>query len=77
MAILCTILEPFGRSADDVAVHREGTGLGLAIVNSLVQLHGGRLDLQSARGQGTTARLVFPASRSVEPAKTNKPAVSA
>ena len=47
----------------------EGIGLGLPLTERLIELHGGRLDLQSAEGQGTTATLIFPAWRSVaEPA---------
>ena len=38
-----------------------GTGLGLAIVKHIVQAHGGRLDITSAVGQGTTVRVAFPA----------------
>jgi two-component system, OmpR family, phosphate regulon sensor histidine kinase PhoR len=37
-----------------------GTGLGLAIVKHLVEAHGGRVDLSSALGRGTTVRLTFP-----------------
>jgi len=35
-------------------------GLGLARVRRLVEQHGGRLELESAPGEGTVARLVFP-----------------
>ncbi len=38
-----------------------GAGLGLAIVSSILRLHGGALEIQSAPGQGTLARLRFPA----------------
>jgi len=39
----------------------QGTGLGLAIVKTIVDLHGGRVAIQSARGQGTQVTLWFPA----------------
>ena len=39
--------------------HR-GVGLGLSIVRSFVELHGGRVDLASAPGLGTTVTCVFP-----------------
>ena len=40
--------------------HR-GVGLGLSIVRSFVELHGGRVELSSQPGRGTTVRCVFPA----------------
>ena len=40
-----------------------GTGLGLAIVKHVLMQHGGRLQVQSVPGQGSTFAAVFPASR--------------
>jgi two-component system heavy metal sensor histidine kinase CusS len=37
-----------------------GAGLGLAIVKSIMDLHGGKLAIESAPGEGTAASLVFP-----------------
>lgn len=42
-----------------------GTGLGLAIVARFVQAHGGKLEIRSAAGKGTTVRVFLP---SEEPA---------
>jgi len=39
----------------------EGTGLGLSMVHSIVENHGGRVELRSRRGEGTTAEVVLPA----------------
>jgi signal transduction histidine kinase len=39
--------------------HR-GPGLGLSIVRALVELHGGRVHIDSALGEGTTVTCVFP-----------------
>jgi signal transduction histidine kinase len=47
---------------------RGGAGLGLSIVKSLVELHGGDVEIRSEEGKGTTAvvRLpVFPAAAAV------------
>jgi signal transduction histidine kinase len=37
-----------------------GKGLGLAIVKRIVELHGGRVDVDSLPGTGTTVRLTLP-----------------
>lgn len=37
-----------------------GTGLGLSIVKHAMQLHHGRIELESTPGTGTTIRVVFP-----------------
>jgi two-component system sensor histidine kinase HydH len=39
----------------------EGTGLGLSIALSIVRNHGGKLDLASAYGKGTTVAVLWPA----------------
>ena len=40
--------------------HR-GVGLGLSIVKSFVELHGGRVLIDSAPGEGTAVTCIFPA----------------
>ena len=40
-----------------------GSGLGLAIVKKIVEMHLGKIDVQSAPGSGTTFRVRLPASR--------------
>ena len=46
--------------------HR-GVGLGLSIVRSFVELHGGRIELASAPGEGTTVTCIFPNERQESP----------
>ena len=41
--------------------HR-GVGLGLSIVRAFVELHNGRVQIQSAPGEGTTVTCIFPAA---------------
>ena len=36
-----------------------GTGLGLPLTRHLVDLHGGRFDIQSAPGAGTTVEIAL------------------
>ena len=39
----------------------KGVGLGLSIVRAFVELHGGRVEIETALGRGTTVTCVFPA----------------
>ncbi|NQU71554.1 MAG: PAS domain-containing protein [Rhodospirillales bacterium] len=58
-------LTPFTQVGEDVAEREEGTGLGLPLAKSLVELHGGTLELHSSKGTGTVVIINFPASRSI------------
>jgi len=40
----------------------QGTGLGLSLSHSIVAAHGGRIEVESEVGEGTTFRVVLPAS---------------
>jgi heavy metal sensor kinase len=44
----------------DPARARGGSGLGLALVQSIVQLHGGRIAVESAPARGTCFRVLLP-----------------
>lgn len=52
----------FGRVREGYAKAQEGTGLGLPLAKALIERHGGRFTIESARGQGTKIRAFFPAS---------------
>lgn len=61
-----TVLRPFGQIANQMVAEEKGTGLGLPIVNSLIELHGGSLEIVSQEGKGTSVSLWLPAERIVE-----------
>ena len=58
-------LSPFGQIETGHDRDNSGTGLGLTLVDSLVKLHGGRFDIFSQKGVGTTVSIVIPAARVV------------
>jgi two-component system, NarL family, sensor histidine kinase EvgS len=52
---------PFTRAEPSALIsHEEGTGLGLSIVKSLVDVHGGELNIESIVGEGTTVTISLP-----------------
>ncbi len=59
-------MAPFQQIDSGLARKHEGTGLGLPLTKSLVEMHGGYLDLQSKVGVGTSVTVRFPAERIVE-----------
>jgi signal transduction histidine kinase len=54
------IFERFYRVEKGRARTGGGTGLGLAIVKHVAEVHGGRVELESAPGRGTSFRIVIP-----------------
>ncbi|MBE9007660.1 PAS domain-containing sensor histidine kinase [Fortiea sp. LEGE XX443] len=52
------LFEPFYRGSN--IPHLPGTGLGLSIVKTLVDLHGGHIDMKSEVGVGTTYTIILP-----------------
>ena len=67
-AVKSRIFEPFFTTKQ-----ASGTGLGLASVRDLVVAHGGRIELSSEPGAGTTVTLLWP---SIEPASERAPVPS-
>jgi signal transduction histidine kinase len=58
-----TIFEEFEQTA--AGRQAEGTGLGLPLSRKLVELHGGRLWVESEVGKGSTFRFTLPVSQEV------------
>ena len=50
----------FFRSSSSTEQAVQGTGLGLTIVQAIVALHGGKIGITSAHGQGTTVTVTVP-----------------
>jgi len=65
-------LEPFTQVGRERALAQEGTGLGLPISKTLVESHGGRLEISSAPRRGTTVTINLPIRRADRQA-TDKP----
>jgi two-component system, cell cycle sensor histidine kinase DivJ len=57
---------PFVQADNSCNRAHDGSGLGLSVVNGLARLHGGRLELASTLGEGTTATIVLPYDASCE-----------
>ena len=55
-------LTPFGQVDNRLERRYEGTGLGLPLTKAFIELHGGRLSFDSARGAGTRVTVTFPAA---------------
>ncbi|RMG89436.1 MAG: GAF domain-containing protein [Chloroflexi bacterium] len=54
------IFDRFFRAEDEAVQRVPGTGLGLAIVRSLIEMHGGKLSVESTVGKGSTFTFTLP-----------------
>jgi GAF domain-containing protein len=55
-----TIFEEFRQVGGDYAHKKEGTGLGLTLAKKFVELHGGKIWLESEVGKGSTFSFTLP-----------------
>jgi two-component system phosphate regulon sensor histidine kinase PhoR len=54
------VFERFFRTSAGKQTHQNGTGLGLAIVKRIVEMHGGKIELESTPGEGSVFHLYLP-----------------
>ncbi len=53
---------------------QRGTGLGLPVARKIIEEHGGKIELDSAVGAGTTVRMILPTDRpTISPGDTRLP----
>jgi signal transduction histidine kinase len=57
------VVKPFVQIDGALQRRYDGTGLGLPLTKSIVETHGGELDIDSAPGAGTIVTIRLPASR--------------
>jgi signal transduction histidine kinase len=71
------IFEPFYRGKDAVANQIQGSGLGLSLVRRIVDAHGGRVELESEPGRGSTFTICLPAASAGAGTAATEPALDA
>ena len=54
------VMQPFYQVDNSTTRRYQGTGLGLPLTKSLVELHGGRIEIESAPGAGTRVTIHLP-----------------
>jgi two-component system cell cycle sensor histidine kinase PleC len=59
-------MRPYGQIGSALVKNVEGTGLGLPLVKSLIELHGGRFEIESVKGEGTEMTVHFPWQQALE-----------
>jgi signal transduction histidine kinase len=60
-------LAPFTQIDSSLSRRYEGTGLGLPLAKSMIELHGGTLEIDSEPGVGTTVTMSLPPERVLKP----------
>jgi len=59
------IFDKFFREGDPLTREVSGTGLGLALCESIVRSHGGRIEVESEKGKGSTFKVFLPVASTV------------
>ncbi|MEO0591518.1 MAG: ATP-binding protein [Pseudomonadota bacterium] len=64
-----SLFEPFGHSSDDTLGRAKGAGLGLSITSDLVEAMGGRIEVESELGKGSSFTVLIPLGEPLEDAE--------
>lgn len=64
---LARIFDPYYRAQFSDTQTRRGAGLGLTLVQQILASHGGRVEVDSEPGKGSTFRLLFPFAEANQP----------
>lgn len=54
------LFQPFSQTSSKATKGEKGTGLGLAISKSIIEAHGGNIQIQSSPGKGSTFTVTLP-----------------
>jgi PAS domain S-box-containing protein len=66
-----TLFEPFRQASEGVSRAYEGTGLGLALTRKTTRQMGGRLEVETEKGEGTCMTACFPQAKDRLPQAKN------
>ncbi len=68
------IFDPFRQDSLGFSTELQGAGLGLPLAKSLIEMMRGRIEIDSAKGNGTTVTLFFPPEKTnLDDKKTKEP----
>ncbi|HEX7232171.1 MAG TPA: ATP-binding protein, partial [Candidatus Binatia bacterium] len=67
------IFEEFRQAEGSLAQRKGGTGLGLAIAKKIVEMHGGKIYVESDVGKGSTFSFALPINLTAEAPRSESP----
>lgn len=53
------VIQPYYRVDRSRSRKSGGAGLGLSLCNEIIKVHGGKIDIDSTKGRGTTVKIIF------------------